>query len=97
MGQAVAVQGAATQGHGAFPPTSNAQAGGGTVFVNGVVVLVEGDPFILHCDTTPVCHIGTISEVSSKVFVGGKGIARQGDGLNCGDKIANGSSNVTAG
>lgn len=93
---AVSFLGAGSTGHGGFPPRPNSGASG-DVFVNGIAVHRQGDPWPVHCNPTPVCHDGVLSAGSGTVFVNGKGCSRIGDSISCGDAVAEGSSNVFAG
>lgn len=83
-------------GHGPWPPRASTSASG-DVFVNGIAVHRQGDSWDVHCDSTPVCHGGTLASGSGTVFVNGKQIGRVGDPVDCGSSVATGSENVFAG
>lgn len=83
-------------GHGCYPPRVNSSASG-NVFTNGIPTHRQGDSWVPHgCgDCSP--HSSTTASGSSTVYVNGKQIARIGDPVSCGSKIAQGSGNVFAG
>jgi uncharacterized Zn-binding protein involved in type VI secretion len=87
--------GDAGSGHTCFGARPNAGASG-DVFVNGIAVHRQGDPWESHC-CGPVCHGGALSAGSSTVFANGKQLARIGDPVDCGSTAAAGSGNVFAG
>ncbi len=87
---------ATTAGHDNFPPTTSI-SGSPDVFVNGGSAINVGSPFVIHCNSVPVCHQPTASEGSSTVFINGQAACRIGDALDCGDSLATGSSNVFIG
>ena len=74
--------------HGPFSSVE----GSPDVFVNGVAALRKGDVFPPHVSSPAVQ-----AEGSSTVFANGRNLARAGDKLNCGDFMAQGSSDVFAG
>lgn len=92
---AVVRKGDRSAGHNTFPPTP-AVGGSPNVFVNGLPVVREGDPWQTHCNPAPACHSGVSSSGSSSVFVNGLPLCRVGDAISCGDTMANGSPNVFA-
>lgn len=66
------------------------------VAVNSQAALRRGDTFKPHSAIVP--HIGRkIAVGSSTVSVNGRPMARKGDAIDCGAKIATGSSNVFVG
>lgn len=84
--------------HCQFPmETSILEANSKKVYCNGILVSVEGNMVAPH--PLPGCSTidqQTVSSFSSKVKIGGKGVARIGDSL--GDNvITQGSPNVFAG
>lgn len=80
-------------GHnGNFPVV--AVGASGNVFVNGMGVVRDGDPYQPHWrreDRRP--HTGYATS-GSTVFVNGKPAQRAGDSNTCGDTADNGSKNV---
>jgi len=89
--------GDAGAGHGCFP-TTNINAGAGSVFVNGKPVARQGDTLEPHsgsCPSPP--HGRAIAAGSGSVFAEGKPLARIGDPIDCGGALAKGSANVNAG
>jgi uncharacterized Zn-binding protein involved in type VI secretion len=87
---------ATTSGHANWPPTTSV-TGSPNVFVNGGNAINVGSPFVLHCNTSGVCHAPTASGGSGTVFINGQPACRIGDALDCGDSLASGSSNVFIG
>ena len=72
------------------------ECNGSSVFANGILVVVKGNRVGAHnrggCDPDE----STLSECSSKVFIGGQGVGRIGD--KYGDNtVTQGSINVFAG
>ena len=92
---AVARLGDPGTGHGCFPPRTNVGASG-NVFVNGMGVHRQGDPWDSHC-CGPVCHAGSLAGGSGTVFANGMPVGRIGDPVDCGSSVAAGSGNVFAG
>lgn len=92
----IALDGAGTTGHGQFPPSS-LQSTASTVFINGKLPLLNGDPMAVHCDPSPSCHGSVAIASTAKIFVNGKPVVQIGDSTACGDTIADGSSNVFVG
>lgn len=86
---------ARTTGHGNFPPT-DINATQGKVFVEGIAVLVEGDPITPHTRTTKPydTHGGTTVASTPKVYVTGKKAIQMADRISCGDTVAMASSKV---
>lgn len=93
---AVSYLGASSTGHAGFPPRGNTGASG-NVFVNGIAVHRQNDPWPTHCNSTPTCHDGVLSGGSATVFVNGQACSRIGDDISCGDAVAEGSPDVFAG
>lgn len=94
MTAAVTRKGDLSIGH-CFEPRGNT-SGSGSVFVNGKPVHLKGGSWPTHtCGKNS--HPSTTTGGSGTVFVEGIAVARIGDALNCGDMIAEGSSNVFAG
>lgn len=102
---AVAFVGVPCSGHDCFPPRiSVASANNATVFIGAegggtIPMHVVGDVWPAHTcgDDT---HAGVIVSGSSRTFVGGKPVARIGDGiggLNCASIISAGSLTVFCG
>lgn len=83
-------------GHGSYPPRLPSSAST-NVFVNGSGSLRQTDGYLAHCNPSPSCHTGTVSEGSGTVFINGLAAARIGDAIDCGSAIAQGSSNVFIG
>ena len=83
-----------TAGHPSQKPHGPFSSVGGSpdVFVNSVAALRKEDVFPPH-GSSPAVQ----AEGSSTVFANGRNLARDGDKLNCGDRLAQGSSNVFAG
>ena len=96
MGTAVTRIGDMGTGHGAFPPRANT-GGSGDVFVNGIGVHRQGDPWAVHCNPVPVCHGSALAAGSSTVYANGKQLGRIGDPVACGSASAQGSADVFAG
>ena len=92
----VSRKGDSCTGHGNFPPRASI-VGSDSVFVNGVGVLRVGDGFGSHCNSSPSCHVGSLSSGSGSVFANGKALGRIGDDVGCGSAVSQGSSNVFAG
>jgi uncharacterized Zn-binding protein involved in type VI secretion len=96
MGKPVIVKGKNSTGHPpGFPPTPAIQCST-KVFATKIGVVRQGDSYKLHCFKGS-CHVPKVVAASRKVFANGKGIARLGDKLSCGDKAANGVNKVRAG
>lgn len=96
MTAAATRKGDMSMGH-CFSPRGNT-SGAGSVFINGVAAHVAGNTssWPSHtCGTSS--HPSKTASGSGTVFVEGKPLARIGDPLDCGDMIAQGSSNVFAG
>ena len=91
----VSFEGAIGTGHGCFPPRPST-GGSPDVFVNGIPVLRETDPWATHCCGTS-CHDSTQAAGSATVFANGLQLARIGDPVACGSAVAEGSDNVFAG
>lgn len=95
MGKAIAVKGSMCTGHGQYPPRANS-SWSPNVFVGGKNIHRQGDSWEEHCSPTD-CHSGVTVEASSTVFCNGKRVARVGDSINCGSKIATGVDNIRVG
>ena len=79
-----------------YPPRPNVEASP-NVFCNGRAVHRLGDAWASHGSCPDhVPHAGTASSGSGNVFVNKKSICRIGDGISCGDTMAQGSGNVFA-
>jgi len=87
-------------GHGCFPPR-NSIGGSGDVFVNGIPAHRQSDGWESHgcpCPRTPHgAHAGLLGGGSLSVYANGKPLGRVGDPVDCGSKVASGSSDVFAG
>ena len=71
------------------------QCNSNNVFANGKLVVVQGNKIAAHNKSGCSVDESTLTEVSSKVFIGGKGVGRIGD--KYGDNvITQGSSDVFA-
>lgn len=79
-------------GHDGYFPVVPAGASG-NVFVNGLGVVRQGDPYQPHWKPKHPPHTGT-AESGATVFVNGKPAQRAGDPNSCGDTASNGSGNV---
>lgn len=86
---------AKTTGHSNYPPTV-INATQSKVFVEGIPVLVEGDPITPHTKTTKPydTHGGTTIASTPKVFVTGKKAIQMADRISCGDTVAMASPKV---
>ncbi len=65
----------------------------GDVFANGRGIVRKDDTWQTHCCGTS-CHTPVQDGCSPNVIVNGRGAARIGDLLSCGDSCATGSSDV---
>ncbi|MEG9883835.1 MAG: PAAR domain-containing protein [Hyphomicrobiales bacterium] len=83
-------------GHGAFPPRA-ATGGSADVFVRGLGVQGQGDPWAIHCNPTPVCHGSALAAGSSSVFANSLALGRVGDPIDCGSFVATGAATVFVG
>ena len=95
MASPVALIGSKTMGLDDAPPTMIV-AGSSDVYANGVAIAFEGSPIVPH-KRGKHYHGGVVSEGSSTVFVNNMPVARVLDPISCGDKIADGSTNVECG
>lgn len=86
---------AMTTGHSNYPPTV-VNATQSKVFVEGIAVLVEGDPITPHTKTVDPhdTHGGTAVASTAKIFVSGKKAIMMADRITCGDTVALSSSKV---
>ncbi|MEY2875793.1 MAG: hypothetical protein RLZZ373_3164 [Pseudomonadota bacterium] len=91
----VSFDGCPCSGHGGFPPRSGSGTAG-TVLVNGIPAMVQGDPYGVHIFKKKF-HAGSVAGGSATVFAEGRPLARIGDSVSCGSVIAQGSPNVFAG
>ena len=66
----------------------------GTVFANGLEVIVDGDPVASH-GNSPHSNATMIAETDN-VFIGGKAVCNAGDLATCGH-AASGSGDVNVG
>ena len=82
-------------GHGGYPPRPSTSAST-KVFASGKGVVRVGDSYAVHC-SGPSCHPGTAQQGSSKVYASGQQKMRVGDPIDCGSKVAQGSSKVFIG
>lgn len=81
-------------GHDCFPPTQLVYTPVTRTFCNGKLVAVVGAQYASHtCGTTthPQSPARTIVGGSSKTFIEGFPMARIGDPIACGDRVAQGS------
>lgn len=67
------------------------------VFVNGILVVVQGNQISPHPKTGCDQDMSTLTTFSTKVRIGGKGIGRIGDSYGGINTITQGSPNVFAG
>ena len=81
----VALIGSMTAGACSAPPTAINQGSSNV-----------GSGIVPHPRPKQSPHGGSVSSGSQNVFVNGKPIARIGDPISCGDKIATGSGTVIA-
>lgn len=93
---AVTRQGDSCTGHGSFPPRPST-GGSGDVYANGIAVHRQGDGWAAHCNSTPICHGGSLATGSGSVFANGAQLGRIGDPVDCGSFVAAGSTTVYAG
>ncbi len=96
MKSPAALEGDLCTGHDDFPPRPGKASNSG-VYVNGKAVHVQGDKWNTHCNSRPRCHDGIVVGGSQSVLVNGKPLARVGDPISCGSKIAGGSGSVLVG
>jgi len=82
-------------GHGPWPPRLPIEASP-NVFVNGIAASRKDDAWNVHCVGSS-CHGGSNKKGSSSVFINGKDAMRQGDPVDCGSFISQGSNNVFIG
>lgn len=92
---AVTRQGDGCTGHANFPPRAST-GGSPNVYVNGIPLHRQGDPWAVHCNRNS-CHDGVLGSGSSTVFANGQAVGRIGDPVSCGSAVAAGSANVFAG
>ncbi len=89
-------QGDATVGHGCWPPTTPADCSP-NVRVNGRGVIRQGDAIVPHtCPSIHETHGGSYVR-GGTVRANGRPIQVIGSGISCGDRAADGSSNVRIG
>lgn len=82
--------------------TSIAEGNSKRVYANGILIAVDGNKVTSHTKATPECatDASVVTSFSSKVKIGGKGVARIGDVLTdptTSNTITQGSPNVFAG
>lgn len=82
-------------GHGSYPPRPSISAST-KVLASGKGVVCVGDSYAVHC-SGPSCHPGKAQQGSPKVFASSKQKMRIGDSIDCGSKVAEGSSKVFIG
>lgn len=88
-----ALVGAVCSGHGCHAPRPSAASTNATFFIEGRAAHVVGDPWTAHACGEDI-HGGIVASGSSNFFIGGKPIARMGDGIAgaggfpCGSLIA---------
>jgi uncharacterized Zn-binding protein involved in type VI secretion len=99
MSKPVAQIGNLTSGHVGYPPHPIVGMGGSNVFIEGVLVAVEGDTVAAHCVLTnpPECHAGTLTPSETGVYVGGKKIAFLGATVDCGSIVIQSAKTVFVG
>lgn len=83
-------------GHSSWPSRVTSE-GSSDVLINGLGAHRVSDSWPVHCNPTSECHGGSTSQGSGTVFVNGLPLARIDDSIDCGDKIATGSSDVLVG
>lgn len=92
----VAIIGSLTMGACSSPPTV-IRNGSKNVFIEGVGAGYVGSGIIPHKRSgSKRVHNGSVASGSPNVFVNGIPLARIGDHISCGDKIAKGASTVNA-
>lgn len=86
-------------GHGCHFPPSPSIAGSPDVYVNGIPIIRQSDPYLPHaCPSCPAPpHPRSLSAGSSTVNVNGKKAGRVGDSISCGGAADQGSSDVFIG
>lgn len=99
MGQPAARLGDMCTGHPAYFMPRPSISASGDVFIDCVPALRTGDKYESHCRVIiPFdCHIGVVASGSGSVFINGMPAARVGDTIDCGSKIAEGSSTTFMG
>lgn len=85
---AIAKKGSATSGHGGFHPTVTV-TGCGWFTVNGIEINTTGDVIAPHDKPKTPPHSSVVIG-GSYMTVGGKQVARVGDGIACGDTLVSG-------
>lgn len=98
MTQPAARLGDLCTGHGCYPPRPSI-TGSSDTFIDGIPALRMGDKYAVHCCVVlPFdCHPGTVSVGSGSAYINGMPAARVGDALECGSKVAVGSSTTFIG
>lgn len=98
MSQPAARLGDQCTGHACYPARPSITASSDT-FVNGIPALRVGDKYAVHCCVTlPFdCHPGIVIAGSGSTFINNMPAARMGDMIDCGSKIALGSSDTFVG
>ncbi len=81
-----------------WPPRPNAE-GSSNVIINGRPAHAQGHAWQVHCKTCgrKKCHGGALAAGSPTVFTNGRQQGRINDPVNCGSKVATGSSDVMVG
>lgn len=91
---------AITTGHATYLPTTSV-SGSMNVNIDGLPALANEHEFINHPSTTPPYNPHSekpkITGGSSTVNINGKGAARIGDAVGCGDIVASGGTTVFIG
>lgn len=82
------VLGDVSTGHGCYPSRPNSEASPNVTF-GGKPAHRQGDAWQTHCcvDDPHPCHGGAAQGHSATVTINGKGAARIGDSISCGDTI----------
>lgn len=96
----VATQSTSSTGHACFPPTNSTSGYATTAFFNGKAIQLKGQTIYQphSCgSSTHANNLRMVSEGSGSFFMEGKSVARIGDGITCGDMIAEGSGNAFIG
>lgn len=96
MSKRIATIKSVSTGHVDWPPRQTHE-GSDDVFAEGLGVHRKGDGWPIHCNTSGECHLGKAEKVSRTVFCNGRGVARIGDLISCGDYIATGRKTVYVG
>lgn len=82
-----------------YPPRENIQ-GSENTFFNGIPAHRQGDKWARHkkkCGWRRKSHDGELAAGSPTVYTNGKQQGRIGDPVNCGSRVATGSSDIIIG